>query len=219
MAVVLALLAGGCRQVPVVPEEPRPTLFLLTGLPIVFGEGFTLAAPASPVLAALQRTYRVRLIDDPAQLSAGGTLLAAQPHALTAERLVALDAWVRQGGRLLLLSDPRLTWPSDLPLGDRGRPPASFADTGLLAHWGLGIEAPPPGATAVHSFTIADQPVESDSPGRLTTSGGPCTVAVDGAFARCRLGKGRALVVADADFLRFPGGPEALDRALSASNR
>ena len=69
-------------------------------------------------------------------------LLAAQPRALPAEELVALDAWVRRGGRLLLLADPMLEWPSERPLGDRLRPPALFADTGLLQHWGLRLDAP-----------------------------------------------------------------------------
>ena len=56
--------------------------------------------------------------------------------------LVELDQWVRGGGRLLLLADPMLEWPSERPLGDRLRPPPAFADTGLLAHWGLRLERP-----------------------------------------------------------------------------
>jgi hypothetical protein len=64
-------------------------------------------------------------------------LLAAQPQALTAERLVALDKWVRDGGRLVLLADPLLRFDSSRPLGDRFRPPLRYPDTGLLAHWGL----------------------------------------------------------------------------------
>ena len=58
----------------------------------------------------------------------GGLLLAAQPQALTAERLVALDDWVRAGGRLVLLADPSLRWESSRPLGDRFRPPYAFPD-------------------------------------------------------------------------------------------
>ena len=40
--------------------------------------------------------------------------------------------------------------------------------------------------------------IEAVSPGRLV---GGCEIASDAAVARCRIGKGRAIVVADADFL------------------
>ena len=66
----------------------------------------------------------------------------AQPQAQPAEALVELDAWVRRGGRVLLLADPALEWPSERPLGDLLRPPAAFADTGLLGHWGLTLTPP-----------------------------------------------------------------------------
>ena len=37
----------------------RPTLLLLTSLPLVFGEGFGLSSTGSPTLKALQTRYRV----------------------------------------------------------------------------------------------------------------------------------------------------------------
>lgn len=218
-AAAALLLAGGCQRAPDPPQPSRPTLYLLSGLPLAFGEGFTLDAPRSPVMAALERQYRVVAVDGPESLPPRGLLLAAQPRALTPERLVALDRWVRGGGRMLLLADPRLTWPSDLPLGDKGRPPYSFADTGLLAHWGLRSEAPAPGMTALVRFDVAGTVVQSDSPGMLTSDGKSCTVAADLRSADCGLGAGRALVVADADFLRLPGGVEATLRALTAIGR
>ena len=208
-AAALLLLASGCERGAEPRPEPRPTLYLLSGLPLAFGEGFTLDAPRSEVMAALERRFDLRLVDGPEALAAGGLLLAAQPRALTPERLVALDRWVRGGGRVLLLADPRLTWSSDLPLGDCQRPPYAFADTGLLAHWGLRSEAPGVGATGAVRFSVAGRDVASDSPGRLSSGAGPCRVAVDERSADCRIGRGRALVVADADFLRMPGGPEA----------
>ena len=78
-------------------------------------------------------------VTDGAELAKGRLLLMAHPLAQTAENLVALDAWVRRGGRVLLLADPMLEWPSKRPLGDPLRPPPMFADTGLLAP--LGPEA------------------------------------------------------------------------------
>lgn len=218
LAAALLLALAGCRPAERQAPGTRPPLALLTGLPLAFGETFTLAPAPSPVLSTLQGAFRVRLVDGPEATGRGGLMLAAQPRALTAERLVALDAWVRAGGRLLLLADPRLTWPSDRPLGDRQRPPYSFADTGLLAHWGLRSEASPAGATTPVSFHLSGLTVQSDSPGRLTSTGGPCLVATDARTAGCRLGRGRALVVADADFLRFPGGAEAVVASLKALN-
>jgi hypothetical protein len=206
---LLLLLSGSCGGGQAAAPAERPVLHLLTGLPLAFGEGFTLCAPKSEIMAALEREYDVRLVDGPESLPAGGLLLAAQPRAVTPERLVAFDRWVRSGGRVLLLADPLLSWPSELPLGDRQRPPYAFADTGLLAHWGLRSEAPEAGGRGATRFSVAGRNLESDSPGRLSRTAGPCRVAVDERSADCRIGQGRALVVADADFLRMPGGLEA----------
>ena len=65
----------------------------------------------------------------------------AQPLGQAPEDLFALDNWVRSGGRMLLLADPLLEWPSERPLGDPLRPPPTFVDTGLLGHWGLRLDA------------------------------------------------------------------------------
>jgi hypothetical protein len=83
----------------------------------------------------------------------------------------------------------------------------------------LRSEAPAVGAAGPVRFSIAGREVESDSPGRLSRSAGPCRVAVDERSADCRIGQGRALVVADADFLRMPGGSEATVAMLEASIR
>ena len=79
---------------------------------------------------------------DAASLKQGRLLLLAHPLAQPAEALVDLDRWVREGGGVLLLADPKLEWPSKRPLGDKLRPPPAFADTGLLEHWGLRLDAP-----------------------------------------------------------------------------
>ena len=109
---------------------------------MLFDEGFGLGPATGEAATFLRERYTLKPIDLPSQLPKGAVLLAAQPRALPAEELVALDAWVRGGGRLLLLADPMLEWPSERALGDRLRPPVSFADTGLLAHWGLRLDAP-----------------------------------------------------------------------------
>ena len=176
----------------------RPTLLLLTSLPLMFGEDVSLQGGGSPALKALQERYQVVAISvtSPTELAKGSLLLMAQPQAQPPEDLVALDDWVRAGGRVLLLADPLLEWPSTRPLGDRLRPPVMFADTGLLAHWGLRLDAPD--APGAQTALIGGQQVQTVSPGRLF---GSCAIGADRIVAHCRVGQGKATVVADADFL------------------
>jgi hypothetical protein len=194
---VLALLG---RQVPLEPRPPaqRPTLALLTSLPLMFGESFGLASGGSPALTALEQRYNVQPIGvaDAPSLAGQKLLLMAHPRAQPAQALVELDRWVRDGGRLLLLADPKLDWDSGRPLGDRFRPPPDFADTGLLAHWGITLSGP----------------VEGSSAGRLAAK--KCGIAGQGLIARCRIGKGAVTVVADADFLNVQPSAEPKDDDL-----
>jgi len=180
------------------PESERPPLLLVTSLPLVFAEEFTLKSGSSPALQALDNRYRVVPIGttDSASLRQAKLLLMAHPLAQPAEDLVALDQWVRGGGRILLLADPRLDWPSERPLGDKLRPPPAFADTGLLLHWGLRLEAPE--QSSVEQRSLGSRTIQTASPGALT---GACQIAVDRLVAHCRIGKGQATVIADADFL------------------
>lgn len=183
------------------PTGERPELLVLTSLPIVFPESFSLDAPASPALTALQSRYRVRPISlaDTQSLGKSRLLLIAQPRAQPAEVLVELDRWVRNGGRVLLLADPMLEWPSERPLGDSLRPPLAFADTGLLGHWGLRLDAPDePGPVAIEA---GGSTVHARSPGILVAAGEQCRVDRGGLVARCPVGGGKATIVADADLL------------------
>ena len=127
----------------------------------------------------------------------------AHPLAQPAEDLVDLDRWVRDGGSVLLLADPKLEWPSKRPLGDKLRPPPGFADTGLLGHWGLRLDAPD--EAGPRTLELGDRSVFTVSPGALS---GACAIDKSGFVASCRIGRGRAIVIADADFLnveQLPG--------------
>ncbi|WP_118856284.1 DUF4350 domain-containing protein [Sphingomonas mesophila] len=188
-ALALVVLAACARAAP----EKRD-IHLLTSLPLLFGEQFSLETEAPPIVAHLERRFRLTAVDLPSQLPPNATLLMVQPRALPAEELVALDRWVRSGGRLLLLADPRLEWPSERPLGDPLRPPPMFPDTGLLAHWGLTLDLPDAPGPAERGG------VRYISPGALIAANRQCAVTTQ-TVARCRLGSGRAIVVADADWL------------------
>ena len=71
-----------------------------------------------------------------------------------------------------------------------------FADTGLLAHWGLTLEGPEARGPKVQRLGGYD--IETASPGALS---GRCTISADRLVADCRIGEGRARIVADADFI------------------
>ena len=190
----------------------KPRLMLLTSLPLVFGEEFGLEG-GSPALAALETSYEVVPINvaDRQSLKSERLLLMAHPLAQPAEVLVELDAWVRSGGRLLLLADPALEWHSERPLGDPFRPPPAFADTGLLKHWGLRLDAPE--ERGPRQLTLADRPILTVSPGALF---GTCPISRDRLVARCSIGKGEVTVVADADFLNLADIDGPTDSNLSA---
>ncbi|HXH00549.1 MAG TPA: hypothetical protein VNI79_09100 [Sphingomicrobium sp.] len=212
-AVAVKMSAPAPASTELRPALARPKLALLTSLPLMFAESFSLEG-GSPTLERLEQLYRVEpiAVADARSLSGKKLLLMAHPRAQPAEVLVELDAWVRAGGRLLLLADPRLDWHSDRPLGDPLRPPPDFADTGLLAHWGLTLEGPTVDGPSLR--VVRGRDVLFGSPGRLI-SRGACRIG-DGMVARCRIGRGKASIIADADFLNV-AGPNGLDGPTAAN--
>jgi hypothetical protein len=153
----------------------------------------------------LEKEFAIRPLDvlDDSTLSTGRLLLLAQPRALAPTELVALDSWVRRGGRALILTDPALFWPSELPLGDIRRPPAIGLLAPLLSHWGLRL-GPPEEKKAV--MRQLDQEAHERrlvmfAPGRFIREQGSCAVDARGHLARCSIGKGEAILLADADMM------------------
>lgn len=139
---------------------------------------------------------------DAQSLEKSAILILAQPRALSGEELVALDAWVRNGGRVLVFTDPELLWPSDLPLGDpRRAPPIGLLDP-LLAHWGLVLESTPMSDTGPSRiFNFENMQIAVAWAGRWKAASPGCRTEAERMIADCRIGKGRALLVADADML------------------
>lgn len=156
------------------------------------------------LIRALSARYKVLPLArlDMRSLSGNTILILAQPRALFGEELVALDTWVRTGGRLLVFTDPMLLWPSDLPLGDPRRPPPIGLLDPLLTHWGLTLDSPAvTDAGPVRTVDIAHRPVAVAWPGRWAVKKPGCAIEADELLADCRIGMGRALLVADADML------------------
>src|SRR5689334_8557844 len=90
LAIALGALALGSMIARRAPEplpprsaSERPPLLLLTTLPLMFGEGFSLHDTGSQAMTALETRYRVVPISvtDPAELAKGRLLLMAHPLA------------------------------------------------------------------------------------------------------------------------------------------
>ena len=189
------------------PQTERPPLLLMSGLPLVWGEGGPFDPASQPAAAyqALEREFDVRPIDylDPRNLAGARLLLLAQPRALTPQELVALDHWVGAGGHVLVLADPQLEWPSRLPFGDVRRPPSTSLLAPLLRHWGLRLEPRRRGILVDH---LRDGPrlrrLALDTPGAIRVEGPACRTGARDYLAFCVIGRGRAVLVGDADLLR-----------------
>lgn len=203
-----ALALAGCAR-----SSPPPTLGLFTSLPILWSEAGgvseQLAAPAKPhwAKAVLEEGHRLAPLDTLLHPETVTDLVVAQPRPLEPAENVALDAWVRGGGHLLLFADPLLTSESRFALGDPRRPADTVLLGPILAHWGLALR---------EGRESAGAPFPVDAPGELgLLAEGPrdCTVEQAGLIAECRIGKGFALIVADAALLAPAEGPDAEARA------
>ena len=226
-AALLTLASAGCRAENAAPAEhavERPEVGLMATIPIywgeqaAFGDALSGKGTAHWARAQLEARYALRPLDTLNESDLAGLrfLLLAQPRALSGAENVALDAWVRAGGRLLLFADPLLTGDSRFPIGDRRRPQDVILLSPILGHWGLRLEfddAQPAG----YSETGGQPPIPLNLPGRLVAEG-DCAVEPDGVVARCAIGKGRVVVLADAAVLDLhdphPGAPAALDWLL-----
>ena len=216
LVVVLLLVPGGQRPYEAIalgptaprPVAERPALLLASALPLVWGELGPFDPESRPAAAfvALDREFDVRPVDvlDAESLAGFRLMLLAQPRALAPTELVAVDAWVRRGGRLLVLADPDLAWPSRVPLGDVRRPPSASLLAPLLDHWGLRLEpAPARGAVDVRLRDGEEtRRLVLDRPGRFHASSQACRTGGREFLAFCTIGAGKAVLIADADLLR-----------------
>lgn len=206
----------------------KATLGLFTSLPIYWSENGSVNEALDGggdrhwVRAALEKTHHLVPLDtlDGGEISRIDRLLMAQPRALAPAENVALDHWVRQGGLLLLFADPLLTEDLRFALGDKRRPQDVVLLSPILRRWGLELtfdEDQPQNERTVASAAVS-LPVHFA--GRLVavTPGAParCAITADQLVADCRIGAGRALVLADAALLDARRPPEGGEPALSA---
>lgn len=102
---------------------------LFTSLPLLWNEYGQLSELLQPeneshwAVAVLAERGTIRPLDRISPMPQDlGLLVMAQPRPLSPDENVALDQWVRGGGRVLLFADPMLTQHSHFPIGDRRRP-------------------------------------------------------------------------------------------------
>jgi hypothetical protein len=218
-SLILGLIAGvmACSAPNAAPSAARsgqeqaslPTLALMGTIPIYWGEADSieqsLAGNANPhwARAQLEESFRLQPLDvlDREKLAGVDLLLMAQPRALSGPENVALDAWVHDGGRLLLFADPLMTGHSRFAIGDRRRPQDVILLSPLLSHWGLDLLFDDSQPEGLSTREIAGTAIPVDLPGHFATTGSDCTLAAGGLFAACSLGKGRASILADAAVL------------------
>lgn len=191
-------------------QEPRASLGLMGTIPIYWGEAEQFgdliggAAEAHWARAELEREYELRPIAylDAAALAGLDRLLLAQPRPLSGEENVALDAWVRDGGQLLLFADPMMTGHSQFGLGDRRRPQDVVLLSPILNHWGLTLQFADEQPLGTRVAQHGDLALPVNLPGQFTLAGGEgCTLSAEGLLARCAIGRGHATILADAAML------------------
>lgn len=200
---------------PIIPAMPRQKIALMSSLPLVYGAGVDMAgviagkADPHPLHQALVEAHDLVLPDalDAAALKDVRLAILVQPRAFTPGELVALDEYVRSGGRLLLFADPQLDWPHDIGLADPRGPLRSSLISPLLSHWGLELQNP-----GIDSVRLGKAGVLLVHPGQFAvlqgkSGDGLCSIDSGAPVARCRVGRGRATIVADADLL----DPEILE--------
>jgi len=185
-----------------------------TALPLFWPEGASVSgllrddAPSHMPFVQASRHHLMPLDHlDALSLAKTEALLLAQPRLLQAEELVALDDWVRSGGRAVIFADPLLIWPGDLPMGDPRRPPVTSLLDPLLKHWGLSLAPVAEGAEGVSRHMLDSGHVlllagaSRFSAGQRDEPQDRCRLVESGLIAQCKIGKGQVRLVADADVL------------------
>ncbi len=237
--VALALLASGVAVWFFAlrgPEARGQPLGLFTTLPLYWGEAADLSAMLEPdaehhwarALVEEHRDLQPLDVLTPEALAPLGDLLIAQPRALAPAENVALDDWVRGGGHVLLFADPLLTAHSGFALGDRRRPMDVALLSPILNRWGLSLDLDETQPEGEREARLLGGPVPVDQAGRFalvpTAPDAPasCRLLEGGLAADCAIGRGHALIVADAALLDREGQRQdereaALSRLMTAA--
>lgn len=210
---------------------------LFTTLPILWSENADIGAELNPnapqhwARAILARGGPIEPLDQLSRGEGRGSLdrvhrlVIAQPRVLGPQENVALDEWVKGGGRLLLLADPALTEHSDSAIGDPRRPQAVVLLSPILSHWGLQLRIDDAQQFGEVDREVMGVKLPVNLPGHFVTEGqASCRLWSNGLAVTCKIGKGRVVALADAAVIERsdPDGSRAkafswlLDAAFAA---
>lgn len=197
---------------PAVASADAPPATMMTGLPLRWAGGGDIAAIIAgeraddPALVRLEAAGPVQLVDSLVESvpPSGGALLVAHPRALAPQELVAIDAFVRGGGRAVVLADALSGWPAPHAIGDPRNPPVTSLLTPLLDHWGVTLAGADPADAAIRAADVEGARLRLASAGRFTRLPRGCRAYDDAHVARCPIGAGQVWLVGDADLLFAP---------------
>jgi hypothetical protein len=234
LAATVVVLTGCDAKPDVLAEQPSADapadqlkLGLMTSLPLYWPEGADLAvlasgeAPLPWQRRAMEARFALVPLDTlspiPA-LSSGAAevdplagldrLAIIQPRGLSPADNVALDRWVRAGGRLLLVLDPALTGEYAVAIGDPRRPVDTALIPPVVARWGMEVGFDEGQSPAVVTARLDGAALPMVQAGRIALADAglesPCSLLADGAAARCARGNGQVTLIADAALFEHP---------------
>ncbi len=216
--------ANAKEQAQVAESEAPRELALMGTIPIYWGETAGIdevlsgAAPSHWARDVLEEDFALAPLDylSADALSGREYLLMAQPRGLSAEENVALDAWVRQGGKLLLFADPMMTGESRFHIGDRRRPQDVSLLSPILARWGLELRFDPAQTEGPQAVDHFGERLPVNLRGEFAPVGEAqyCAIPGDGLLAHCTIGDGQAMIVADAAMLDIAEPDAGAESAL-----
>lgn len=233
-AAALLGLASACHadEAPAAGHGDLPELGIMGTIPLYWGEagdfGEVLNGQSSAhwARAQLEDNYRLEPLDtlDADSLRGLDYLLLAQPRALSPTENVALDDWVRRGGKVLVFADPLMTGESRFAIGDRRRPQDVVLLSPILTHWGLSLAFDEDQLTPARMVPSQGATIPVNLPGVIEVAeegNRDCRIIAGDVLAWCAIGSGRAVVLADAALLDLhqphPAAASALNWLIDVS--
>ncbi len=228
------------RSAPDSGSIAKPELGLMTSLPLYWPIGVSVDQVASGdfeepwARERIEGRFLIRPLDtlspmpglvenDPEidPLEGLSHLAVIQPRGLSPADNVALDQWVRSGGKVLIALDPALTGHYPISFADPRHPALSVAIPPVIDRWGLAIAYED---HAGHDHALEHSPSAVDlGEGKLPvqmagtvaiSEDSDCVIAADQIVVKCTIGEGVVAIVADAAVFEFDTGDEAIENLL-----
>ena len=245
LLIALAIAGAGWSWKASAPPADRPTIGLVTSLPIYWPEEADLATVIGGsgevpwIREHLEERYQLVPLDSTAPdqelpeatdpLQEIDYLLLVQPRSMGSADNVAIDQWVRDGGHLLYALDPMLTGRYAVPWGDPAHPIVTALIPPIFTRWGLGVQFSESQPFEMREVTYpgGQMPVmmageflmlqmPDDASTEDIAARGECALHAEGIVARCKVGAGQVTAIADAALFEFPERQQDIAKRLDA---